>query len=103
VLNINLISVLPPFIVAALHLWFKESPELALDGPSDAVPLLIPALYDVLAVRQYVSVDPDALSENRLRNFLRHLIFLSLSALNNSPETLATAMGVLAEGPGSHS
>ena len=94
---------LPPFIVAALHLWFKESPELALDGPSDPISLLIPALDDVLAVRENVCVDPDALSENRLRNFLRHLIFLSLGALNNSPEPLATAMGVLAEGPGPHS
>ena len=56
---------LPPFIVAAFHLWFEEPSELALDGPSDPITLLIPALDYVLAVREYVSVDPDALSENR--------------------------------------
>jgi hypothetical protein len=95
--------VLPPFIVAALHLGLKKSSELALYGPSDPIPLLIPALYDVLAVREYVCVDPDALSENGLRNFLRHLIFLSLGALYNSPESLAAAMRMLAEGPSPHS
>ena len=87
---------LPPFIVAALHLGFKESPELALDGPSYAITLLVPALDYVLAVREYVCVYPYALSENRLRDFLRHLIFLSLGALNHAPESLAAPMRVLA-------
>ena len=102
-MNINLISVLPPFIVAALHLWFKKSPEFTLDRPSDPIALLIPAFYDVLAVRENVSVDPDTLSENRLRDFLRHLILLTLGPLNYTPEPLTAAMSVLAEGPGPHS
>jgi len=88
--------VLPPFIVAALHLGFKEPPELALYGPSYAIPLLIPALDYVLAVREYVCVYPYALSEYGLRDFLRHLIFLSLGALNHPPESLAAPMRVLA-------
>lgn len=82
----------------AFHLWFQESPELALDSPPDPIALLVPTLYNVLAVRKYVRIGPCAFIDDQFRDCLRLLILLGLCALDGAPESLRTAMSVLAKG-----
>lgn len=89
--------------MATLHLWFQEPPELPFDGPPDPIPLLMPALYYVLTVREDVSVGPYTLVNDKFRNRLCLLVLLCLSALNGAPESLRTAMRMFAKGTGSHS
>lgn len=87
---------LPLFVVATVHLRLKEASELSLYGPAYTVSLLVSALNYVLAVREYVSIDPYALFEDQNGYLLRHLIFFSLSALYDAPEPLTTAVRMLA-------
>jgi hypothetical protein len=86
----------------SFHLWFEKPSELAFDRPPDPIPLLMSALYYVLAVREYVRIRPYALVDNQFRNRLRLLVLLRLSALDGAPESLGTAVCVLAEGTGAH-
>jgi len=81
----------------AFHLWLKKPPELAFDSPPDAVSLLMSALNYVLAVREYMRVDPCALVDNKFRDLLSLLVFLNLGALDRTPESLRAAVRVLAK------
>jgi hypothetical protein len=68
--------------MASLHLRFKESSELALDGPSNAVSFFMPAFDDVFAVWKNVSVCPSALVYDQFSDRLRLLILLCLCSLD---------------------
>ena len=93
----------PLLVVASFHLRFEEPPELALDGPPNPVSLLVPALDNVLAVRQDVCIDPRALVDDQLRDLLRLLVLLGLGTLHRPPETVRAPMRVLAESACAHS
>ena len=62
----------------------------------------MPALNYVLAVREDVGVRPHALIHNQLRDRLRLLVLLGFRALHRAPESLRTAVSVLAKGTSTH-
>ena len=91
---------LPAFVVASLHLRLNEPSEFPFYGPSYTIALLISALYDVLTMREDVSVDPYALIDDQPGNILSHLILLELCPLDLSPKPFTAAMGVFAQSSG---
>lgn len=93
----------PLFVMSALHLRLEKPAELAFDRPTNPISLLIPTLNNVLAVRQYVSVNPNRLVDNQLCKCFSLLVLLSLSALYYTPESLTASMRMLAKSAGADS
>lgn len=90
-------SMSPFFVVTTFHLWLQESTELSLDGPSDAISFIIPALYDVFTVWQNVSIDPDSLINDRPCYFFRNSVFLGLRPLHDAPESFTASVCMFTE------